>query len=154
MGVLHANDVDVLVLNEAPPVLAARVLREGVGAYCRDEEALRAFALGRLLRAEDLEPFLRRHEKTLLQMVIDVAGELSGSAGLAFADYPEAVENLRELGFPEPLVEQRARLPGFRNVVVHGYLRVDEERVLRALDELKPVEEFLASAAGRLGEQT
>lgn len=85
------------------------------------------------------------------QMVIDVAGELSVSAGLAFADYREAVENLRELGFPDPLVEQLARLPGFRNVVVHGYLRVDEERVLRALDELEPVEEFLALVARRAG---
>ncbi len=70
VGVLHANDVDVLVLNEAPPVLAARVLREGVRVYCRDEEALRAFALGRLLRAGDLEPFLRRHEETLLRSLV------------------------------------------------------------------------------------
>lgn len=67
VGVLHINDVDVLVLNQAPPVLAARVLREGVRVYCRDEEALRAFALDRWLRAADLEPFLRRHEKTLLR---------------------------------------------------------------------------------------
>lgn len=83
------------------------------------------------------------------QMVIHVAGELSSSAGLAFADYRQAVENLRELGFPEPLVAQLVRLPGFRNVVVHGYLRVDEELVLRALGELEPVEEFLALVARR-----
>lgn len=109
------------------------------------------------IRAGDLRQDLSLRNDVLhsllmvAQMVIDVAGELSVSAGLAFADYREAVENLRELGFPKPLVEQLARLPGFRNVVVRGYLRVDEERVLRALDELEPVEEFLALVARRAG---
>ena len=88
------------------------------------------------------------------QMVIDVAAELSVSAGLIFSDYREAVDNLRRLGFPEGLVDQLVRLPGFRNVVVHAYLKVDEALVLRALEELGPVEEFVASVAGRLGEQT
>ena len=88
------------------------------------------------------------------QMVIDVAAELSVSAGLTFSDYREAVDNLRRLGFPEGLVDQLVRLPGFRNVVVHAYLKVDEALVLRALKELGPVEEFVASVAGRLGEQT
>lgn len=107
------------------------------------------------VRAEDLRQDLSLRNDVLhsllmvAQMVIDVAGELSSSAGLAFADYRQAVENLRELGFPEPLVAQLARLPGFRNVVVHGYLRVDEELVLRALGELEPVEEFLALVARR-----
>ena len=114
-GVLHTNEVDVLVLDEAPPLLAARVLRAGC-VYCRDEEAL-------------------------------------------------------PLGFPEVLVDQLVRLPGFRNVVVDTSLKVNEARVLRTLgacpgktppakggrgglEELGPVEEFVASLAGRLGAQT
>jgi uncharacterized protein YutE (UPF0331/DUF86 family) len=64
------------------------------------------------------------------------------------------LDHLRRLGFPEGLVDQLVRLPGFRNVVVHAYLKVDEALVLRALEELGPVEEFVASVAGRLGEQT
>jgi uncharacterized protein YutE (UPF0331/DUF86 family) len=51
-------------------------------------------------------------------------------------------------------VDELVRLPGFRNVVVHASLKVDEALVLRALEELGPVEEFVASVAGRLGEQT
>jgi hypothetical protein len=67
VGELHADDVDVLGLNEAPPLLAERVLREGKLVYCRDRPKLHAFAVDRLLRAADLRPFLERHEKTLLR---------------------------------------------------------------------------------------
>jgi predicted nucleotidyltransferase len=67
VGVLHTNEVDVLVLNEAPPLLAARVLQEGIRVYCRDEARLRRFARDRLSRAADLRPFLERHEQTLLR---------------------------------------------------------------------------------------
>lgn len=35
------------------------------------------------------------------------------------------------------------RLPGFRNVVIHEYVALDLERVVEALDDLGPVEEFL-----------
>lgn len=70
VSVLHCNDVDVLILNEAPPLLAARVLREGIPVYRQDEEALRAFTVDRLLRAADLRPFLERHEKTLLRSLV------------------------------------------------------------------------------------
>lgn len=84
------------------------------------------------------------------QMVIDIAGELSASHALSFSDYREAVENLRQLGFPGSLVDHLARLPGFLSVVLHRYLRLDEERVLAALGELEPVEEFLSLVAGRL----
>jgi uncharacterized protein YutE (UPF0331/DUF86 family) len=84
------------------------------------------------------------------QMVIDIAAELSTSAGLPFSDYRGAVENLRALDFPMELVDQLARLPGFHNVVIHGYLRLDEARVLRALAELEPVERFVALVADRM----
>ncbi len=78
VGVLHRNEVDVLILNEAPPLLASRVLREGVQIYCREEQAFRAFLRDTLLRAADLAPFLARHERTLLR---SVRHELSRGAG-------------------------------------------------------------------------
>ncbi len=115
----------------------------------------------RQLRARPISPEALRSDLSLrndvvhsllmvAQMVIDIAGELSASHALSFSDYREAVENLRQLGFPDSLVDRLARLPGFRNVVVHGYLRLDEERVLGALGELEPVEEFLSLVVGRL----
>ncbi len=81
---------------------------------------------------------------TLCQLVIDVAGELSARRGLRFEDYTEAVRNLAvHEDFPDALVRELARLPGFRNVVVHDYVALDMERVVEALDRLQPVEEFV-----------
>jgi uncharacterized protein YutE (UPF0331/DUF86 family) len=45
------------------------------------------------------------------------------------------------------LVERLVRLPGFRNVIVHEYADVDYARVLKALDELEPVERFARAVA-------
>lgn len=115
----------------------------------------------RRLRARPISPEALRSDLSLrndvvhsllmvARMVVDIAGELSASHALSFSDYREAVENLRRLGSPGSLVDRLARLPGLRNVVVPGYLRLDEERVLAALGELEPVEEFLALVAGRL----
>jgi hypothetical protein len=60
IGALHVNAVDVVVLNDAPPLLARRVLLEGRQVYCRDADADRDFRRDTLLRAADLAPFLAR----------------------------------------------------------------------------------------------
>lgn len=41
----------------------------------------------------------------------------------------------------------RQRLPGFREVLVHGYVALDLARVVEALDELEPTERFGAIVA-------
>jgi uncharacterized protein YutE (UPF0331/DUF86 family) len=87
---------------------------------------------------------------TVCQLVIDVAGELSARRGDRFEDYTEAIRNLaREDRFPAALVQRLERLPGFRNVVIHEYVALDMERVMDALDELDPVEQFIV-IVGRL----
>jgi uncharacterized protein YutE (UPF0331/DUF86 family) len=83
---------------------------------------------------------------TVAQIVIDVAGELSAREGHRFEDYPTAVRNLTRLGFPANVVAELALLPGFRNVLVHEYVGVDYEVVIRALDNLEPVDSFLRIA--------
>ena len=76
-------------------------------------------------------------------MVIDIAGELSASRGERFGDYTEAIRCLGgDERFSEELVRKLERLPGFRNVMVHEYVTLDLDRVIEALDELEPVEEF------------
>lgn len=60
IGALHVNAVDLVVLNDAPPLLARRVLLEGRQVYCVDVDADRDFRRDTLLRAADLEPFLAR----------------------------------------------------------------------------------------------
>jgi predicted nucleotidyltransferase len=54
------NDVDLVVLNEAPPALAREIVTRGRRVYCRDAEADHAYRRTVMLRAADLEPFLRR----------------------------------------------------------------------------------------------
>ena len=80
---------------------------------------------------------------TSCQLVIDIAGELSARKGLRFEDYTEAVRNLAVYDeMPDDLVRELAKLPGFRNVVVHDYLALHMERVVEALDRLQPIEDF------------
>ena len=81
---------------------------------------------------------------TVCQLVIDVASELSASHGLAFDDYTEAVRNLGRLDLvDEATLAELDGLPGFRNVVVHEYVTLDLERVVRAAERLQPVRTFL-----------
>jgi len=66
VGALHANNVDLVVLNDAPPLLARRIVTHGQRAFCRDPEAAHTFVRDVQLRAADLEPFLRRARRTTL----------------------------------------------------------------------------------------
>jgi len=85
---------------------------------------------------------------TVAQLVIDIAGELNARNGLAFEDYTTAVRNLARLGsFPEPLVERLARLPGFRNVLLHEYVELDYGIAVEAMKDLEPVEDFVRTVA-------
>jgi uncharacterized protein YutE (UPF0331/DUF86 family) len=79
-------------------------------------------------------------------VVIDVAGELSAREGHRFEDYTTAVRNLSRLGFPADVVSDLSLLPGFRNVLVHEYVGIDYNLVMKALDSLDPIEVFLRLA--------
>jgi predicted nucleotidyltransferase len=57
---LGTRHVDLVVLNDAPPGLGRRVVSRGRRLICSDEEADHAFVRDALLRAADLDPFLRR----------------------------------------------------------------------------------------------
>jgi uncharacterized protein YutE (UPF0331/DUF86 family) len=104
----------------------------------------------RITNATALETDLSLHNDvlfsllTVCQLVIDIASELASRRKLPFEDYTEAIRALA--AYPEfspALVAKLARLPGFRNVLVHEYVALDLERVLEALDGLEPVERFL-----------
>lgn len=79
------------------------------------------------------------------QLVIDVAGDLSARRGDRFEDYTEAIRNLaRDARFPADLVRELERAPGFRNVVIHEYVALDLDRVVEALNQLDPIDRFIA----------
>jgi uncharacterized protein len=58
------REVDVVVVNDASPVLGRRIVR-GEQVYCADAEAVHAFRRDVQLRAADLDPFLRRMRRLL-----------------------------------------------------------------------------------------
>lgn len=66
-GRLGVREVDVVLLNDAPPHLARRIVLEGQHLLCADAEADHAFRRDVQLRAADLEPFLRRTRRLKLE---------------------------------------------------------------------------------------
>lgn len=58
------REVDVVVLNDASPVLGRRIIR-GEQVHCADPDADHAFRRDVQLRAADLDPFLRKMRRLL-----------------------------------------------------------------------------------------
>jgi len=67
MGALRRNEVDLVILNDLPPLFARRILDEGHRFFVVDLRADQAFALQTRLRAADLEPWLRRMARLKLE---------------------------------------------------------------------------------------
>src|SRR4051812_12641573 len=67
IGALHHNEIDVVILNDAPPLFAREIVRRGRVVYCADSQALRGFVRDTQLMAADIEPFIERHRRRLLE---------------------------------------------------------------------------------------
>lgn len=67
IAALHLNEVDVVVLNDAPPLFGRRIVNDGKRIFCADAEADRAFRRDVQLRAADLAPFVERGRRALLE---------------------------------------------------------------------------------------
>src|SRR5687768_9119251 len=70
VGLLSAavgRETDVVMLNDAPPQLARRILASGVQVLLNDAAVDHAFQRTTMSRAADLEPFLRRARHVKLQ---------------------------------------------------------------------------------------
>ncbi len=82
------------------------------------------------------------------QRVIEISGELAARRGQRFEDYTEAVRSLSAYEeFPPDVVAQLSLLPGFRDTLIHEYVALDYEQVVRAIRDLEPVAEFVRRAA-------
>jgi predicted nucleotidyltransferase len=66
---LGTDAIDLIVLNDAPPHLARRVMTDGTRVFCADPDADHAARRLALLRAADLEPFLRRARQVKLRAI-------------------------------------------------------------------------------------
>lgn len=75
MGLLHTNEVDGLILNQAPPALRYAVLRDGILIFCRDQQARIEFRVRTINDYLDFKPMLKRHGDAILEKA--QKGELS-----------------------------------------------------------------------------
>ena len=79
------------------------------------------------------------------QNALDIAIHVTASTGHDVPDYASAVDGLGELGvLPHAFVRRFRGIAGFRNVVVHGYLGVEPERVHELLNS--GLDDFVAFA--------
>lgn len=114
--------------------------------YVEHAERLRGRGVDRRKLAEDLT--LRNDVLftllTMARLVIDIAGELCARRGVRFDTYREAIRHLSDdPRFPADLAATLERLAGFRNIVVHEYIGIDDAKVVEALNELEPVRRLL-----------
>jgi predicted nucleotidyltransferase len=67
---LRRNDIDLVILNDAPPHLAREIVTRGRRMFVSDDAVDRAFRRDAMLRAADLEPFLRRTRRIKLRALM------------------------------------------------------------------------------------
>jgi uncharacterized protein len=66
VDLLDTNDVDLVILNDAPAELGRAIVTRGRRVYCADAEADHAYVRDVQLRAADLAPWLRRVRRVKL----------------------------------------------------------------------------------------
>jgi predicted nucleotidyltransferase len=69
VGATHVNAVDLVALNDAPPELAATIVRDGRRVYCTDPALDAAFRRKALSRYADIRPFLERTRRVKLEAI-------------------------------------------------------------------------------------
>jgi uncharacterized protein YutE (UPF0331/DUF86 family) len=69
------------------------------------------------------------------------------------ADYSNCFELLSETGyFKEETLKRMAVMAKFRNLLVHHYIKVDDERVYEKLDEISCFEDFINELAAAINQ--
>ncbi len=122
---LHRNDVQLMILNDAPPLLAHRVLSRGALVFERSRAVRVRFHVQTANRYADMVPTMERY--------VDPADSQSLFDLLA-----------RQKVVSKKLSMKLASMAGLRNVLVHEYVEIDRHRVHRALTtDLRDVESFI-----------
>ncbi len=60
------DDIDLVVLNDAPPLLAHRILREGQLLFSADEKTRMAFETSAVLKYLDWKPHIEKYTRQVL----------------------------------------------------------------------------------------
>jgi len=64
---LQTEKVDVVLLNQAPPLLAHRILRQGKIIFSSDEKARVIFENQQIMRYLDFKPLIQKHAQDVLK---------------------------------------------------------------------------------------
>jgi uncharacterized protein YutE (UPF0331/DUF86 family) len=91
-----------------------------------------------LLAEDNPDPYRRRHlVQTAAQICIDLANHVIAADGHRVPrDYGDAFRVLAEVGvLDEGLADRMVALAGARNLIVHLYAEVDDDRLARAIRE-------------------
>lgn len=91
-----------------------------------------------LLAEDNPDPYRRRHlVQTAAQICIDLANHVIAADGHRVPrDYGDAFRVLAEVGvLDEGLADRMVALAGARNLIVHLYVEVDDDRLARAIRE-------------------
>ncbi|MGH3811985.1 MAG: type VII toxin-antitoxin system HepT family RNase toxin [Pseudonocardiaceae bacterium] len=89
-----------------------------------------------LLAVDDPDPYRRRHlVQTAAQICIDLANHVIAADGHRVPrDYGDAFRVLAEVGvLDDDLADRMVALAGARNLIVHLYADVDDDRLARAV---------------------
>jgi predicted nucleotidyltransferase len=70
ISLLRTDKIDLVVLNHAPPLLAHRVVRDGIVLHCKDESERIAFEVKMLNRFLDTAPLRERQNEYLKKSVL------------------------------------------------------------------------------------
>ena len=132
----------------SPGAMDAAVIRRHLIALDGAVQTLRRHA-GRPVEAlEEAEErwIVERGLQLCAQNALDLATHLAATAGRDAADYASAIDELARLGVvPTDFAKRFRAIAGFRNVLVHGYLAVDVQRLHDVLNHR--LDDFVEFAA-------
>lgn len=61
--ILKIDDIDVVILNDAPPLISHRILSEGRLIFCQDKKIQLSYEVKAVLKYLDWKPFLEKYTK-------------------------------------------------------------------------------------------
>lgn len=67
IAVLHHNEVDLVILNDVPPLLGRKIVYDGIRVFLGDPEADHVYVRDVQIQAADVEPWLGRLRKLRLE---------------------------------------------------------------------------------------
>ncbi|MFL6261567.1 MAG: type VII toxin-antitoxin system MntA family adenylyltransferase antitoxin [Thermoanaerobaculia bacterium] len=67
ISVVGCNEVDVVILNDAPPLLGRKVIQDGIRVFLGDPEVDHAYVRDVQILAADLEPWLKKWRQLRLE---------------------------------------------------------------------------------------